>query len=391
LIPFVDLASDFALVEKQARKRIDDVLARQLFVHGPQTAELERAIQELTGARFAIACSSGSDALYLALLALGIGPGDAVIVPAFTFFASAGAVVRAGAQPVFCDIDDRTFLAGAAQMAAAVDRHFDGSLRHRRTRARLRALLPVHLYGRMTAMDELVSYARERDLRVIEDAAQALGARSDAGAAAAVGDAGCLSFYPTKNLGGPGDGGMVVTNDQTLARRLSRLRVHGAAPGSYEHEDAGINARMNELVAAVLNAKLSHLAAWNARRQEIAALYERHLAPAAAANILILPQPATGKEHVWHQLTVRVPCGRDAVQARLEREGIATRVFYPLPLHLQPCLAAEGGARGDLPVSERMAEQVLSLPIYPSLADEAVAAVCAGLSAACGDAAHGQR
>ncbi|HYC57712.1 MAG TPA: DegT/DnrJ/EryC1/StrS family aminotransferase [Candidatus Binatia bacterium] len=382
MIEFLDLAADFACVEKQARARIEDVLASQVFVLGAQTRELEHSLRALAGARFAVACSSGSDALYLALLALGIGPGDAVLVPAFTFFASAGAVVRAGAHPVFCDIDECSFTAGVEQLAAAVAREFDASLHHRRSGARLRAVVPVHLYGRVAPMPDIVAWAQQSGLAIVEDAAQAIGARMAGTMAGTFGEVGCLSFYPTKNLGGAGDGGMLLTGSEELAARLTRLRVHGA-DGSYEHVEAGINARMNELVAAVLNAKLERLAGWNERRRRIAELYAQGLHEPAASGALVLPAPGLPGEHVWHQFAVRIASGRDTVRCRLDRDGIATRVFYPLPLHRQPCFAGYGYAAGDLPASEAAASQVLCLPMHPSLSDADVTLVCERVAAAC--------
>jgi dTDP-4-amino-4,6-dideoxygalactose transaminase len=381
LIPFLDLAADFAEVERDARARIDAVLASHTYVLGEQTRALEQAVAAAATAAQAVACSSGTDALLLAMLALGIGPGDAVLVPAFTFFASAGAVAQAGAQPVFCDVEDASLLAGVEQMQAAIAREFDASLRHLRTGARLRAVMPVHLYGRMADMPAICALARSRGLAVVEDAAQAIGASMAGRAAGTWGDIGCLSFYPTKNLGGAGDGGMMLTNDEPLAKRLRRLRVHGAEPGSYVHQDVGRNARMSELNAAVLNAKLTRLEAWTKQRCRLAELYLERLSAAAAGGRVALPPRAADGSHVWHQLTVRID-ERERVRERMSAAGIETRVFYPLPLHLQPCFAGAGHRSGDLPVCERAAQQVLSLPIHPSMKDEAVVTVCEQLSAA---------
>ncbi|MBI5503392.1 MAG: DegT/DnrJ/EryC1/StrS family aminotransferase [Deltaproteobacteria bacterium] len=386
MIAFLDLAADFSEVEADARRRIDTVLAKQQFVLGAQTAELETRVREMSGAPAALACSSGSDALYLALVALGIGPGDAVAVPGFTFFASAGAVARAGAQPVFCDIDPASFVAGGEQFEAAIGREFEGcagQLRHRRSGARLRALMPVHLYGRAAPMAQLAQVAGARRLAIIEDAAQAIGATIDGRWVGRFGSVGCFSFYPTKNLGGAGDGGMLLTDDAATAARLQRLRVHGAsASDPYLHREVGINARMGELQAAVLNAKLGHLAVWTERRRWVAARYLERLAPPARAGALILPQVAAESQQVWHQFAVRVAERRDEVAARMEADGVAVRVFYPRPLHLQPCFAELGYQTGDLPGCERAAQQVLCLPIYPSLRADDVDRVCESLIAA---------
>jgi dTDP-4-amino-4,6-dideoxygalactose transaminase len=381
LIPFLDLAADFAAVEADARRRIDGVLARQQFVLGPETAELEAALSGRLGAT-AVAVSSGTEALSLSLLALGIGAGDAVLLPAFTFFATAGAVARAGAVPVFCDIDRATFLADATTMQAALERGFvrDGSAwKHRTSGAKLAALLPVHLYGRACAMDDVVSLARGLGVAIVEDAAQAFGAQSRGRSAGTFGATGCFSFYPTKNLGGAGDGGLVACADAALAERIARLRSHGGEHGSYEHHEAGINARMAELVAAVLNAKLARVDEWTQQRRRLASTYGVALAAAAARGHVELPSPCAEREHVWHQYAVRIPGGsgragarRDEVMRRLADDGIATRVFYPLPLHLQPCFASLGLREGDLPASEQAAREVLCLPIHPSLSEASV-------------------
>jgi dTDP-4-amino-4,6-dideoxygalactose transaminase len=388
VIPFLDLAGDFAAVEADARARIDGVLSRQQFVLGPETAELEAALQQHLGVASAVAVSSGTEALSLSLLALGIGPGDAVVMPAFTFFASAGAVVRAGALPVFCDLDRWSFLSGAQQMRATINREFRceaGRYLHRASGARLAALLPVHLYGRACNMSAIVDLARETGAKVIEDAAQAIGARVDGKSVGRFGDSGCFSFYPTKNLGGPGDGGLVVCADPVLAARLARLRSHGGEHGSYEHLEVGINARMSEFVAAVLNAKLALVEEWTARRRLIAARYRSELADAAARGVLELPSRCDDESHVWHQFAIRIAgvSRRDRVKQALEEQGIASRVFYPLPLHLQPCFAGLGGRQGDLPDAEAAAREVLCLPIYPSLDDSSVSKVAAAVIGAC--------
>jgi len=394
LIPFLDLVRDFQEVEADARRRIDSVLASAHYVLGAQTEWLENQVRVRLGAAAAVAVSSGSDALSLALLALGIGAGDAVVVPSFTFFATAGAVLHAGATPVFCDIDPATFLAGEREMRAAIERDFQngqGTLRHRRTGARLAALLPVHLYGQASAMDAIMRLARETGARVVEDAAQAFDCRLHGTPVGRFGDVGCFSFYPTKNLGGAGDGGLVVSDDRALGARIARLRSHGGDEGSYLHTEAGINARMSELVAAVINAKLARLDAWTARRREIAALYSSSLGVAAADGIGI-PQPCAPESHVWHQYTVRIDgrsstassgaSRRDRIRARLEDAGVATRVFYPLPLHRQPCFAAGGDGAPELPHADAASAEVLCLPVYPSLGDDAVLRVADALCTA---------
>lgn len=395
MIPFLDLAADFAEASDDARRRIDGVIARQQFVLGPETSALEAALGERLGASSAVAVSSGSDALSLALLALGIGVGDAVLLPSFTFFATAGAVARAGAVPVFCDIERGTANASETTMRAALERAFvrDGALmRHRVSGAKLAALMPVHLYGRVAEMGGILELAHETGAFVIEDAAQAIGARLHGKSAGLFGDAGCFSFYPTKNLGGAGDGGLVACASAALGDRIARLRSHGGEHGSYLHREVGVNARMAELAAAVLNAKLVHLDAWTARRREIAARYTQRFADAAREgaaagreDLIGLMDACDPAAHVWHQYAVRLVAAgggdvrRSAVQRALEDRGIATRVFYPLPLHRQPCFASLGERPGDLRESEAAASELLCLPIHPSMTQEAVDQVAAAV------------
>ncbi len=386
-VEFLDLAAEAAEIGVELRERVERVLTSCAYVLGPQTAELESRLAELLEVEHAVACSSGSDALYLALAAHDIGPGDAVLVPSFTFFATAGAVARTGARAVFCDVDPDGYLMTAAGAEAAVAREFrhgpDSVARHRHDDSLLRAVVPVHLYGRSVDMVGLSAWAAARGLVVIGDAAQAVGARGAEGSVAAWGHVACLSFYPTKNLGAAGDGGMLTTNDEALATRLRRLRVHGVEGGAYEHREIGINARMGELQAASVLAKLDRWPAWTDRRRRIADLYGQALAEAAADGRLRLPGvSAPPARDVWHQYAVALPRGRDEVARRLAERGIATRVFYPKPLHRQACFADLGYEAGDLPVSEAAAAEVLCLPVHPFLADRDVATVAAALTEA---------
>ncbi len=382
-VPFLNIAADFAAVAADARARIDAVLDSQSFVLAEQTAALESWLAATCGAHAAVACSSGSDALYLAMLALDIGPGDAVAVPSFTFFASAGAIARAGAQPVFVDVEAPGFNSAAGQFREAISREFEprsGELIHRRSAAVLKALLPVHLFGCPADMVGISAVAGSYGLAIVEDAAQAIGAATDAAVVGNWGRVACFSFYPTKNLGGAGDGGALTTNDEELARRLRRLRVHGVEGGVYEHAEVGINARMGELQAAVLNAKSGLLELWSRKRREIAAAYREGLAQLQDEGLLLLPPQREGEVQVYHQFTLRVPGRRDELQAALAVRGIDSRVFYPLPLHLQPCFAGLGYEEGQLPQAERAAAEVLSLPVYPSLNSDQVAYVCTSIA-----------
>jgi dTDP-4-amino-4,6-dideoxygalactose transaminase len=384
-VPFLALHDDYQAVRVQVRERFERVLESQAFVLGAETAELERSIAQLCGVPHAVACSSGTDALTLALLACGVGAGDGVVVPAFTFFATAGAVRRAGAVPVFADVDLQTCVMDERQLAATIEREFEaggGGLVHRTSKARLRAAIVVHLFGRAAATAGLERLLSGAGAVLIEDAAQAIGAASDDGPVGARGLLGCLSFYPTKNLGGAGDGGAVTTADPEMAAALRRLRTHGALPGETEHASCGINARLGELQAAYLNAKLAHLADWNAARARVAACYLERLQPLAQRASLALPSRAAPAAHVWHQFVVRIASGRDRVRERLAAKGVETRVFYPMALHLQPCFADLGYRAGSLPAAESLARECLSLPIYPSITSAQIDAVCAALESA---------
>ena len=387
-VPFLALDRDYRAVEDDVRARFERVLESQVFVLGEETRALEHAIESVAGARYAVACSSGTEALSLALLALGIGRGDAVMVPTFTFVATAGAVHHAGAVPIFADIDAATFNSGADEIHTAIDRWCERTpdgLRHRGSGARVRALVAVHLFGRAASMAAIGEVASEHGLRIIEDGAQAIGAVGDRGPVGSWGAAGCFSFYPTKNLGGAGDGGAVTTGDEERAARLRRLRTHGAEAGAYVHDECGVNARIGELQAAYLNAKLSFLDDWTRARGRVAALYRERLGALAAAGAIELAADAEPPAHVFHQLVVRVGRDRDGVRRRMSARGVETRVFYPLPLHLQPCFAYSGHVEGDFPAAERAAREVLALPIHPWLGADGVDAVCRALAASVGE------
>ncbi len=328
------------------------------FLHGPEVKQLEESVAALSGARHAIGCASGSDALLLALMALDIRCGDEVIVPSFTFFATASAVWRLGAKPVFVDIDPQTFNLDPLAVSRAIT-------------PATKAIIPVHLFGQSADMDPLLAIARHTGVAVIEDAAQAIGAAYKGHGVGSLGTIGCFSFYPTKNLGGFGDGGLLTTNDDRLAERLRLFAAHGMNP-RYYHQVVGINSRLDTLQAAILNVKLRHLETWTAAREANAARYFQMFQRAGLSEKLGLPTAAVPGRHVWNQFTVRVTGGqRDAVRGQLAQRGIGSEIYYPVPLHLQQCFAPLGGKVGDLPHTERAAQEVLSLPIYPELtADE---------------------
>jgi dTDP-4-amino-4,6-dideoxygalactose transaminase len=314
--------------------------------------------------RHAIGVSSGTDALLVALMALGVGPGDEVITSPFSFFASAGVVARLGARPVFVDIDFETFCMDPARLEPAIT-------------PRTKAIEPVYLYGQCADMTEILRVAERRGVPVLEDACQAIGATYGGRAAGSLGTLAAFSFYPTKNLGAAGDAGAVTTNDDALAELVRTLRIHGGL-ATYHHERVGGNFRMDALQAAVLSVKLPRLDGWNARRRAIAARYAALLAGAARQGRLVLPLEGRGREHVWHQYVVRVR-DRDAVRKRLAERGIATSVFYPVPLHLQECFASLGGREGDFPRAEQAAREVLALPMFAELRDDEIERVAAAL------------
>jgi dTDP-4-amino-4,6-dideoxygalactose transaminase len=384
-VPFLALDRDYTRVRADVEARFAGVLASQVFVLGRETAELEASMKSLCRTRHAAACSSGTEALVLALLACGVGAGDAVIVPAFTFFATAGAVRRIGAVPVFADVDLESLNMGARELAEAVEREFSarsGVRVHRASGAPLRAVVVVHLFGRAACLSALRTLADDLGVTLIEDAAQAIGAQSEAMPVGSCGEAGCFSFYPTKNIGGAGDGGLVVTDDDERAARLRRLRTHGAEPGAAVHTECGFNARMGELEAAYLNAKLTRLAEWTAARERAARRYRENLSRAALADRMLLPLEARAPEHVWHQYVVRVLAGRERVRERLAARGVETRVFYPVPVHLQPCFVDLGYRAGMLPAAERLAGEVLSLPLFAAIRDAEIDEVCDSLAGA---------
>ena len=352
-VPLLDLVAQFAAIREEVLPALMRVAERQHFILGEEVAALEQAIAALSGTRHGIGCASGTDALLLPLRALGLQSGDEVITPAFTFFATAGTVHNTGGTPVFVDIDPATFNLSPAAVEAAIT-------------PRTRAIIAVHLFGQMAAMETIMAIAAKHGIPVLEDAAQAIGARRRIDgawhAAGSLGQVGTISFFPSKNLGAWGDGGMIVTQDDALAERLRRLRTHGGAK-QYHHDEVGYNSRLDTLQAAILLAKLPHLAAWSAARREKAARYTEAFAGHPA---ICPPKTDPANEHIFHQYTLRVE-RRDALVAHLKSSGIGCAVYYPLALHLQPCFADLGYRRGSLPVTEAAMEAVLSIPIYPEL------------------------
>jgi dTDP-4-amino-4,6-dideoxygalactose transaminase len=361
-IPLLDLQAQHGAIREEVLSAVTAVIDSQRFILGEQGRGLEQEIAAYTGTRFAVGCASGTDALFLALVAGGIQPGDAVLTTPFTFFATAGAIHRAGAVPVFADIDEQTFNLDVDRAAEALA-----------SRPGIRAVIPVHLYGGSADMDPLLEVAQKYDLLVIEDAAQAIGSEYKNRRIGGLGHVGCFSFFPSKNLGGAGDGGMLTTNDPKLRDRLSTLRVHGSAR-KYYHDEVGFNSRLDELQSAVLRVKLRHLDAWTRARQANAERYTRLFAELDIPAIVPHIAPYQTR-HVFNQFVIRCP-ERDQLREYLAGQGIGAEIYYPLPLHLQACFVHLGYKRTSFPVSERVAEDCLALPIYSELTSDDVEYVC---------------
>lgn len=362
-VPFLDLKLQYQSIKTSLDEAVERVVSSQGFVLGPEVQALEEEIAAFVGVPHAIGVASGTDALLLPLMGLDPKPGEEVIIPAFTFFATAGAVWNAGFRPVFCDVDPDTFNVTAETIEAVWT-------------DRTRAVVPVHLYGQMASMKEIGRLAADRGAFVLEDAAQAIGAREGDAMAGSVGDAGAFSFFPTKNLGGFGDGGMITTGDPELAEKMAKLRVHGGRQ-MYHHEMVGTNSRLDALQAAVLRVKLEHLDGWALRRRRNAALYDEMLADLEGVRT---PFSAPGHHHVYNQYTLRAD-RRDELRAHLSGKGIGNGLYYPLGLHLQECFAPLGGKEGDLPVTEQLTREVVSLPIFPELTEGQVTEVAEGIRA----------
>ena len=350
---------------------IDQVCSSQQFILGEHVRGLEEDLARYCGSQFGIGVSSGTDALLLALMALDIGSGDEVLTSPFTFFATAGAIARTGARPVFCDIDPGTFNISASALQRFIDERCDvvgHGLINRATGGRIKALMPVHLYGQSADMQPLMAIATRYGLKVIEDAAQAIGTEYAGGRrVGSIGDVGCFSFFPSKNLGAFGDAGLCTTNDPELAEKLRVLRVHGGKP-KYYHALIGGNFRIDELQAAVLRVKLKYLDGWTAARQRNAAFYDQAFARAGLTGFVTTPQTTPGQRHIFNQYIVRVQ-RRDELRKFLTEHTIGTEIYYPVPLHVQECFAYLGYQAGDFPESERAAAETLALPIYPELSE----------------------
>ena len=389
-VPLLDLKGQYSAIREEVRAGIDRVADSQQFILGPEVEALEKEIADYSQCVFAIGVSSGSDALLVALMAIDLKLGDEVITTPYSFFATSGAIARLGAKPVFVDIDPLTFNIDPAKIEAAIT-------------VRTRAIIPVHLYGQVADMDAIMEIANRHKLYVIEDAAQAIGAEYQGRRAGSIGHFGCFSFYPSKNLGGFGDGGMVTTNDSELADRARLLRNHGETPKYYSRVIGG-NFRLDAIQAAVLRIKLKYLDQWTKARQRNAALYrdlfaeaELGIRPESLAHLqtdvnsngaasalsemrgVVLPTEAANRRHVYNQFVIRSG-QRDALMAFLKERQIGTEIYYPVPAHLQECFVDGGGKVGDFPISECAAEETLALPIYPELTEDMLSTVVSAIA-----------
>lgn len=373
-VPLLDLKAQYALLREEIREAIDRVADAQYFILGPEVEALEKEIAAYSQCEFGIGMSSGSDALLVALMAIDLKPGDEVITSTYTFFATAGAVARLNAKPVFVDIDPLTYNIDAKQVAAAIT-------------DRTRAIIPVHLYGQVADMDPIMEIGRAHKLYVIEDAAQAIGAEAQGRRAGSIGDMGCFSFFPSKNLGGFGDGGMITTNDAELAKKIKLLRNHGYSP-KYYNKVVGGNFRLDAIQAAILRVKLKYLDQWTEGRQRNAATYRRlfqeaelGIKPSTVAGKplsdfsgVVLPEETSGGRHIYNQFVIRSG-HRDELMKHLKERKIGTEIYYPVPMHVQECFADLDYHAGDFPLSESAAAETLALPIYPELTEEMMATV----------------
>ena len=368
-VPLLDLKPQYQALKAELDEAMLQVATSQMFILGPAVRELEEKLAAYSGAKYGIGVSSGTDALLVALMALDIGPGDEVVTSPYTFFATGGTIARLGARPVFLDIEPAGFNIDVDLvrqfLEAGCERRADG-LYNRETGGRVCALMPVHLYGQSADMDPLMALAHEHGLAVIEDAAQAIGAEYSPGRrVGGIGDIGCLSFFPTKNLGAFGDAGMCVTNDDALAAKLRILRVHGGEP-KYYHAMIGGNFRIDELQAAVLLVKFRHLEDWHAGRRRNAAYYDAAFRAAGLTGRVTTPVAFPGHRHIYNQYVIRIP-RRNRLRLHLAECGVGTEIYYPVPLHMQQCFAYLGHRPGDFPESVRAAQETLALPIYPEL------------------------
>jgi dTDP-4-amino-4,6-dideoxygalactose transaminase len=372
-VPLLDLQAQYATIKDKVRAAVDDVFESQRFVLGSQVSALEEEIAEFCGVPYAVGVASGTDALLLSLKALGVGPGDSVVTVPFTFFATAGAIANLGARPIFVDIEESGYNMDSEKLSAFLTRECTFNLKtqkttHKSSNSTVKAIVPVHLYGQCVDMDEILTIAQRHNLPVVEDACQAIGATYKNRKAGAMGDFGCFSFFPSKNLGGAGDGGMIVTSNPQLAERVRLLRMHGAQSGYY-HAIVGFNSRLDELQAAVLRVKLPYLQEWSEARRQNAVKYGNDFLTADLLSFVTPPAILPDRSHIFHQYVIRCD-RRDELHAHLKAAGIGTAIYYPVSLHEQECFRYLGHQPGDFSCSRIASQEILALPIYPELSDE---------------------
>ncbi|MBG9586587.1 DegT/DnrJ/EryC1/StrS family aminotransferase [Cytobacillus firmus] len=353
-VPMLDLSEQYQGLKSEVLEVLDGVMSSSRFILGDNVKKLEADVAKYSNVNHGIGCGNGSDAIHIALQALGVGPGDEVITTAFTFFATGGAIARAGATPVYVDIDPVTFNIDPSKIEAAITE-------------KTKAIIPVHLYGQMADMESIAKVAEKHNLAIVEDAAQAIGSKHNGKSVGELGTAATYSFFPTKNLGAYGDGGMIVTDNDDVAEKCRVIRVHGSKP-KYYHHVLGYNSRLDELQAAVLNVKFPHLDTWSEMRRKNADTYTSLLKEKVGDHV-VTPVEKEGNYHVFHQYTLRVE-NRDELQKYLQEQGVSTMIYYPLPLHVQPVFQELGYKEGDLPITEKAAKEALSLPMFPELKRE---------------------
>jgi dTDP-4-amino-4,6-dideoxygalactose transaminase len=372
-VPLLDLNRRYNLIKEEINNAIEKVLNSQNFIFGQEVKDLETEIAKYCGTKYAVAVASGTDALLLSLISLGVERGDFVITTPFSFFATAGAIHNSGATPIFIDIKPDTYNIDPKKIKDLLDEKSFHTKRLNIEISKIKTIIPVHLYGQIADMDPINKIAMEYNLDIIEDACQAIGAEYKGKKAGSVGSTGCFSFFPTKNLGGYGDGGIITTNREELSLELKKLRVHGSER-DYHHLSVGYNSRLDTIQAAVLLAEFPHLDDWNKKRQENAQIYSDLLKDIEEIDC---PHVASEHKHIFHQYTIRVKNNkRDELMGFLTRKGIGSKIYYPIPLHLQECFNSLSYKQRDFPISEKAAEEVLSLPIFPELTDEEIEYVC---------------
>lgn len=361
-VPLLDLKAQYQEIREEVLAAISDVCESQHFILGAMVEKFEEKIARYSKVKHAIGVASGTDALLLALMAIGVGHGDEVVTTPYTFFATAGSISRLGARPVFVDINPKTYNMDPNRLDDYIKKRLKAKGQ------RLKAIIPVHLYGQCADMNPIVDIAKKYNLKVIEDAAQAIGAEYKDQKAGSIGDCGCFSFFPSKNLGGFGDGGMVITNDDDLTSRIRVLRVHGSEP-KYYHKMVGCNSRLDALQAAILMVKIKYLDRWTKERQDNAERYNQLFKEADLLDKVVIPHVEPYSHHIYNQYVIRTS-NRDALRVHLKKENVGTEIYYPVPLHIQECFRGLGYKTGDLPEAEKAANETIALPVYPELTEE---------------------